>query len=195
MNDQQCHDDTIIARCKNGDASSFEYLVLKYQDKVFNLCRYLLKNQQDAEDAAQEAFIKAFNNISSYTPHSPFYAWLSRIVVNTCVDSQRKRSLLSMFFSDNGQEHIDIHPTHIPNPETAYETQQSMLALQASLKQLSLKLRTVIVLKEFEGLSYEEIADLLDLSVGTVKSRISRARDELTKNMKKMRNKFFFQTF
>ena len=178
-------DDAIIACCKNGDNAAFEHLVLRYQDKVLTLCRYLLKNPHDAEDAAQEAFIKAFKNICNYTPDAPFYTWLSRIVVNTCHDLQRKRTLLSLFFSDNGQEQIDSQPAHIPDPEKAYQTQQSMQALQVGLKQLSVKLRTVLVLKELEGHSYEEIANILDISPGTVKSRISRAREELLQVMKK----------
>lgn len=178
-------DDQIIARCQNGDSSAFEFLVLRYQDRVLNLCRYLLKHPHDAEDAAQETFIKAFKNIRSYTPDAAFYTWLSRITVNTCHDLQRKRTLLSLFFSDNGQEQIDSQPAPIPDPEKAYQTEQSMQALQAGLKQLSLKLRTVLVLKELEGLSYEEIAAILDISPGTVKSRISRAREELLQVMKK----------
>lgn len=178
-------EDTIIGRCQNGDSAAFEHLVLHYQDKVLTLCRYLLKNPHDAEDAAQETFVKAFKNIRNYTPDAPFYTWLSRIAVNTCHDLQRKHSLLSLFFSDNGQEQIDSQPAHIPDPEQAYQTQQSMQALQAGLKQLSVKLRTVLVLKELEGHSYEEIADILDISVGTVKSRISRAREELLTLMKK----------
>lgn len=178
-------DDEIIARCQKGDRSSFELIILRYQDKVLNLCLYLLKNPHDAEDAAQETFVKAFKNIRSYTPVAAFYTWLSRIAVNTCTDLQRKRALFSLFFSDDGQEKIDLQPSYIPNPEMAYEAQQSMQALQAALRQLSTKLRTVIVLKELEGLSYEEIAEVLEVSSGTVKSRLSRAREELAKNIRK----------
>ena len=178
-------DESIIARCQKGDSPAFELIVLRYQNKVLNLCRYLLKNPHDAEDAAQETFIKSFKNICRYTPDAAFYTWLSRIAVNTCTDFQRKRALFSLFFSDDDQDQIELHPTYAPDPEMAYEAQQSMQALQAALKQLSIKLRTVIVLKELEGLSYEEIAGILDVSTGTVKSRVSRAREELAKNIKK----------
>ena len=180
------HEEILIARCQTGDSSAFEYLVLRYQDKIFNLCRYLLKNPHDAEDAAQEAFLKAFNTISRYTPDAPFYTWLSSIAVNTCLDCQRKARLRSLFFFNTDQARLDAYPSNRPNPEASYANHQSMQELQSGLQQLSIKLRTVIVLKELEGFSYEEIANTLDISIGTVKSRLSRGREELVIIMKKI---------
>ncbi|MBT0666481.1 sigma-70 family RNA polymerase sigma factor [Geobacter pelophilus] len=183
------NDDKVIEHFKNADTSVFAELVLKYQDRIYNLCRYMLENPQDAEDAAQDTFIKAYQGLKNYSPTASFYTWLYRIAVNTCIDHKRKFSLQSLFFSDNKDNHIERFPSQAPTPESAYATKQSMHALQAALNNLSAKLRVVVVLNELEGLSYEEIAEILDVSIGTVKSRISRAREDLQKNMKKVRNK------
>jgi RNA polymerase sigma-70 factor (ECF subfamily) len=180
------NENDIIECFKNGDSSVFTDLIRTYQDRIYNLCRYMLENPQDAEDAAQETFIKAYQNLKNYTPNASFYTWLYRIAVNTCLDHIRKFSFHSLFFSGDKEAHIDSFPSQAPSPESAYATAQSMVALQSALNKLSTKLRVVIVLNELEGLAYEEIAEILDVSVGTVKSRISRAREELRKNMKKI---------
>lgn len=177
-------DQRIITIIREGNKTYFEELVQKYQDKIYNLCRYMLENPQDAEDAAQDTFIKAYQGLKSYSPTASFYTWLYRIAVNTCLDHKRKFSFQSLFFSSDKENYIDSFPSQAPSPESAYATSQSMHALQAALNTLSSKLLVVIVLKEMEGFSYEEIAEILDVSVGTVKSRISRAREELKKNMK-----------
>lgn len=172
-----------IENFKNGDTLAFGALVQKYQDRIYNLCRYLLDNPQDAEDAAQDTFVKAFQGLKGFTPTSSFYTWLYRIAVNTCLDHKRKFSLRSVLFSLGNNSTPDDFPSRSPTPEAALAVKQSVQALHTALHRLSSKLRTVIVLKELEDLSYEEIAEILDVSVGTVKSRISRAREELRKNM------------
>jgi len=170
-----------IENFKKGDISAFGALVQKYQDRIYTLCRYMLENQDDADDAAQDTFVKAFQGLKGFTPTSSFYTWLYRIAVNTCLDHKRKFFFHSLFFSADNETNIDSFPSQAPSPESAYATKQSMQALQTALSCLSNKLRVVIVLNELEGLSYEEIAEVLDVSVGTVKSRISRAREELKK--------------
>lgn len=179
MDDQQ-----IITRIASGDTRHFEVLVNRYRDRIYNLCRYLLDNPQDAEDAAQDTFLKAYRSIGDHAPSASFYTWLYRIAVNTCLDHQRKSSLRAFFFPYSPDDPSETFPSPLPNPETSLAEQESMLALQAAFKKISGKLRAVIVLKELEGLSYEEIAEVLDVSIGTVKSRISRARDELRNHMK-----------
>jgi RNA polymerase sigma-70 factor (ECF subfamily) len=180
------NDDQIIENIKSGDASAFAALIEKYQDKVYTLCRYMLENPQDAEDAAQETFIKVFRGLGNFTPSSSFYTWLYRIAVNTCLDQKRKNSFFSLFFSSDHGTSLDAFPSRAPTPETALASKQSAQSLQIALNRLSTKLRTALVLKELEGLSYDEIAEVLDVSVGTVKSRISRAREELRKIMQKI---------
>ncbi len=146
----------------------------------------MLENPQDAEDAAQDTFIKAHQGLKNFSPVATVYTWLYRIGVNTCLDHKRKSSLRSFFFLADNETHLDTLPSQAPSPESVYATKQSMQYVQAALKLLSEKYRVVIILKELEGFSYEEIAEILDVSVGTVKSRIYRAREELNKNMKKI---------
>jgi len=175
----------IINRFKNGDVLAFEDVVMKYRDRIYNLCSYMLGNVQDAEDAAQDTFLKAYRSLNDFKPKASLYTWLYRIAVNTCIDYKRKPLLESLFRrSDTGEEVVIEHPSDSPSPEKNYESKQIQNALQEALRKLSPKLRAVIVLKEMEGLSYEEIADTLDISIGTVKSRISRARDDLKVSLK-----------
>ncbi len=178
----------ILKRFNNGDASAFEELILKYQDRIYNLCRHMLGNTHDAEDAAQDTFIKAYQNLNKFTPEASVYTWLYRIAVNTCLDYKKRPFFKSLFIKTNeDEEYIPEPVSEEASPEKLYESKQLGLALRKNLGKLSLKLRTVIILKEIDGLSYEEIAEVLDVSIGTVKSRISRAREELKVLMKKFR--------
>jgi len=170
----------LIERFKEGDDSAFAGLVHLYQDRVYNLCRHLLGRPQDAEDAAQETFIKAYRNLGRFTPQASFYTWLYRIAVNTCLDHQKRPFFESLFRrSAEGEEFLAVEPADLLTPERLYESKQMNQMVQRCLARLSPKLRAVLVLKEMEGLSYEEIASVLDISLGTVKSRISRAREEM----------------
>jgi len=178
----------LIDRFKSGDAAAFEEIVLKHQDKIYNLCRHMLGNAHDAEDAAQDVFIKAYQGLHKFQPHASLYTWLYRIAVNTCIDYRRKPFFESIFkHTEEGKELVYDLPSDAPSPERLYQSKQIGLALRISLGKLSQKLRTVIILKEVEGLSYEEIAEVLDISLGTVKSRIARAREELLELMKEFR--------
>jgi len=178
-------DPKIINRFKNGDVLVFEDVVLKYRDRIYNLCSYMLGNVHDAEDAAQNTFIKAYQNLSKFNHSASLYTWLYRIAVNTCIDHKRRPFFLSIFTrSETGEELAIEQISDSPSPEKVYDSKQIQDALQEALRKLSPKMRAVIVLKELEGLSYEEIADTLDISIGTVKSRISRARDDLKVSLK-----------
>jgi len=180
----------LIAKFKEGDTAAFEQLVRLYQDRVYSLCRHLLGNAHEAEDAAQDSFIKAYRNLRHFTPDASFYTWLYRITVNTCLDYRKRPFFASLFTrSAQGDEFLRRELPDELSPERLYEAKQTGQALQRSLQRLSPKLRAVIVLKEMEGLSYEEISEVLDISLGTVKSRLSRGRIELLALMKKLRNK------
>ena len=175
----------LISSFKRGDKSAFETIILNYQDRIYNLCRYMLANEHDAEDAAQDTFLKAYQSLNDFKPNASLYTWLYRIAVNTCIDYKRRPFFESIFRrSDTGEEKVIEYASTSPSPERLSESKQMGHALQKSLKKLSQKLRGVIILKEIEGLSYEEIAAVLDISIGTVKSRISRAREELKELMK-----------
>jgi len=185
---QDIDDLNFIKKFKDGDASAFGEIVLKYQDKIFNLCRHMLGNAHDAEDAAQDAFLKAYQALPRFRPDASLFTWLYRIATNTCIDYKRKPVFESLF-GDAGEGERLVHDraSDAPSPEKLYQSKQIDQALQESLGRLSPKLRAIIILKEIEELSYEEIADALEVSMGTVKSRIARAREELQKTMKKFR--------
>lgn len=162
-------------RSKNNDSSEFEEVLRKYQHRIYNLCRYMVGNPQDAQDAAQDAFLKAYKNLRDFKPESSLYTWLYRIAVNTCLDYKRKTSLATLRNECLSEE----EPSGEPSPERKYESKEISEAIQSALQKLPKKLRPAIVLREIDGFSYEEIAEILHTSVGTVKSRISRAREEL----------------
>lgn len=181
-------DHSLLDRFKNGNKAAFEELVVRYQNRIYNLCRHMLQTPVNAEDASQDTFIKAYRNLKYFTPKASFYTWLYRIAVNTCLDYRKKTFFQSLFRSTYEKDTYLIDQiSREPSPEGLYESKQMGHALQKNLSSLSPKLRTVIILKEIEGLSYEEIAEILDISIGTVKSRISRAREEFRKLMEEFR--------
>jgi RNA polymerase sigma-70 factor, ECF subfamily len=171
----------LIRRFKDGNTGAFEELLRKYQDRIHNVCRYLLHDREDAQDAAQDVFLKVYSSLKTYRSDSSLYTWLYRIAVNTCLD-YNKKSRPEPFGEEST---VDDFPSGQPSAERLYHSKEAGRAIETALRKLPKKLRAVIVLKEIEGLSYEEIADALQTSVGTVKSRISRAREELRKFLQK----------
>lgn len=173
----------LIEKASHGDLKAFEELVLAYQDKVCNICRYML-GPADAEDAAQDSFVKVFRNLDRFTPSPGFSAWITRITVNTCLDYKRRPAHLPLTGTSSDGEEFDFeHASSGPGPEAALSSKQSFRALDAAMGRLSEKLRAVLVLCDIEGLSYIEASEALDISIGTVKSRLSRAREELRKHL------------
>jgi RNA polymerase sigma-70 factor, ECF subfamily len=170
-----------IQRFKDGDLSGFEELVRKYQDRIYNICRYMIQDPHDAQDAAQDVFLKAYQNLKAFKPEASLYTWLYRIAVNTCLD-YKKRSRPEQAEDESV---IDDLASTDASPEQRYQSKEIGQAIQAALQKLPERLRAAIVLKEIEELSYEEIAAVLDTSLGTVKSRISRAREELRELLRK----------
>jgi RNA polymerase sigma-70 factor (ECF subfamily) len=171
----------LIKRFKQGDSSAFESIVRLYQDKIYNLCRYMLQDPRDAQDAAQEAFLKAYRGLKDFRPDSSLYTWIYRIAVTTCLDYKRK-SHREALRSEPLAENL---PSKEPFPDQLYVSRESTEAIQQALQKLPAKLRAAVILREIEELSYEEIAKVLHTSVGTVKSRISRAREQLRHLLKK----------
>jgi RNA polymerase sigma-70 factor (ECF subfamily) len=174
-------DSDLINGCKKGDPSAFEALVRKYQDRIYNLCRYMLQDPRDAQDAAQDVFLKAYRGLKDFRPDASIYTWLYRISVNACLD-YRKKSRRHVFRSEPLTNDL---PSDEPLPEGVYESEEIPYSVRLALQKLPEKLRAAIVLREMEELSYEEIAKVLGTSVGTVKSRLSRAREELRHLLKK----------
>ncbi len=188
MTVQITDDLNLIDSFKKGNAAAFGDIVLKYEDKIYNLCRHMLGNAHEAEDAAQDVFLKAYQALPKFQPDASLYTWLYRIATNTCIDYKRKPIFESLYSGSEEEERLVYdRASNAPSPEKLYQSKQIDQALRESLAKLSPKLRAIIILKEIEVLSYGEIAETLSISIGTVKSRIARAREELQKLMKEFR--------
>ena len=168
--------------------TSFENLLAEFQDRILNLCLYMTGSREDAEDCTQETFIKVYNNLNSFDSDRSPYAWIRKIAVNTCLDHQKKPFRLFRFLMTNDEE--DSLICERPTPESICLSKESDRILYKAVAKLPLKLRTVLVLRELDGLSYSEVSQTLNIFEGTVKSRISRARTELAIILKDFREHF-----
>ena len=173
----------VIERVLAGDVNAFEELVTQYEKPVYNLALRMTDNAEDAADMAQEAFIKAYNSLSSFRGDSKFSVWLYRIVSNVCLDflrRQSRRSALSLSVEDDEGEDVQLDvPDESMSPEAQLERKLTRESVREGLKQLPEDYRQILLLRELQGLSYDEIAETLGIGVGTVKSRIFRAREKL----------------
>ena len=186
---------TLISKIKAGDREAFSALVENYQSKIINMSYGMLSDQEDAYDAAQEVFIKVFRSIDSFEEKSSFSTWIYRITVNVCNDMLRKRqrkiSALSLYSStDDDEEKVLEIKDDAPTPQDAAEINETQLEVWRAISELSDEYKTVITLFDLEGLSYDEISSIIKVPVGTVKSRLSRARAALKKNLLKKRELF-----
>ena len=173
----------IIERVRSGDTDAFEELVKAYERSVYTIAYKMLKNSEDAQDAAQEAFIKAYTKLDTYRGESKFSAWLYRLTSNCCVDAlRRRRENLSLTSETKDGEitELDI-PDLRQNPEKALEKKELREAIRENLEKLPLDYKQALILRELGDLSYVEIAEELSVDIGTVKSRIFQARKKLHK--------------
>lgn len=172
----------LVRKVQEGDSSSFEQLVLENQTRVYNLALRTVGNEEDAFDMSQEAFIKAYNSIGNFRGESRFSVWLYRLTVNTCLDflrSEGRRTHGSLTYIDEEDEkELEISDERF-SPEVIAERNELRETVNNSLMQLPANYRAILLLREIDGLSYEEIGAALDLEEGTVKSRIFRARKKL----------------
>ena len=173
----------IVRRDKNGDEEAFEILVTTYQKRVYNLALRMAGNPEDALDLSQEVFIRIYKALALFKEQSSFSTWVYSIASNACIDfsrKQKKRKAVSLSFSDaeNGETVLDI-PDSRYQPENEYAKKELKETIAEGLNRLSPEHREILVMREINGLSYQEIGDALDLEPGTVKSRICRARDQL----------------
>lgn len=172
-----------VQAAKAGDLSAFNRLVLAYQEQLYNVAYRLLGDPEEAADATQEAFLKAYERLHQHRGGS-FRAWLLRILTNTCYDALRKRRRRAEgpLPDTTGPDPLDrlrLLPSREASPEEAALRGEIHRAIQEGLQRLSPEYRTVLVLSDIEGLSYEEIAEVLSIPLGTVKSRLSRARAQM----------------
>ena len=188
---EEVHPDVaLVARAKEGDVEAFEKLVRQYDRQVFRIAQHITQNREDAEDVVQDAFLKAFQNLGQFQGQSKFYTWLVRIAVNEALMRLRRRRPERMVSIDEDvKTEEDSIPREIadwsPNPEQLYNQGELKEILQKTIQGLPESFRTVFILRDVEGLSTEETADALGLSVPAVKSRLLRARLQLRERLTK----------
>ncbi|WP_294515564.1 sigma-70 family RNA polymerase sigma factor [uncultured Intestinimonas sp.] len=185
----------LVERARKGDESAFEVLVTDNEKRIYNLCRRLTGNPEDAAELTQEAFLNAWRGLGRFQGESSFSTWLYRLASNACIDFLRKekrRQNLSMTVSlDDEEEARQVElPDERYTPERELERTEVRQAVAAGLERLTPEHRQVLVMREINGLSYAEIGAVLGLEEGTVKSRIARARNALRKVLTERGNFF-----
>jgi RNA polymerase sigma-70 factor (ECF subfamily) len=173
---------TLIRLCQSGDLAAFETLLGNYEKLVYNLCYRYFGNHSDAADIGQEAMVRIFKKIKEFNGEASFKTWLYRVVTNICMDELRRRKNRPVSLEDikeQGYEPV----TSFLGPEEMVEQQELYQLIMEVLTQLSVEHRTVLILKDVEGLDYHEIAAVLGCNIGTVKSRINRARETFRKRL------------
>jgi RNA polymerase sigma-70 factor (ECF subfamily) len=178
----------LVRRAQRGERGAFDLLVLRYQHKVVKLVARLLRDPTEAEDVAQDAFVKAYRALASFRGDSAFYTWLYRIAVNTARNAMASRQRRPLDYeadlSETEQSAVASRMSHSDTPEATALSDEIHATVNRAVADLPEDLRTAIILREIEGLSYEEIAAAMDCPVGTVRSRIFRAREAIDRNLK-----------
>ena len=172
MNDEQVW----LEQARRGDKNAFGQLIEAYQGPVYNLAYRMLGNSGEAEEAAQEAFIRAYTRLDSYDPAHKFSTWLLSITSNFCIDQIRKRRAVLLSIDEPLPPHPALHSDNNKGPEAEYLAQEREQLVQGLLKELPDEYRQAVVLRYWYDMSYEEIADMQKTTVSAVKSRLFRAR-------------------
>ncbi|MDB3994181.1 sigma-70 family RNA polymerase sigma factor [Gammaproteobacteria bacterium] len=180
-------DIALVRRARAGDYRAFDLLVVKYQSRLISLAFKFSKDLQVAEDIVQDSLIKSFKSLDSFREDSSFYTWVYRITVNTSknflVSKKRKDELLASDMHEDGS--LDLNSIETDNPESLLRASELKDILTSTLNQLGEDTKTALTLREFDGLSYEQISEIVNCPVGTVRSRIFRGREILEKAIKK----------
>lgn len=170
----------LIAECLAGRRDAFGELVARYQHRLYNATIRLVHNPEDAADVVQEAFLNAYQSLDSFKGDSEFFTWLYRIAFNAAVSHKRKQKLMLSLDSSHGDSsHDPDDPSEFVRPGLALEKSEEEAQLRTALARLSPEHRDVLVMKDLESLKYEVIAELLQVPIGTIRSRLHRARLEL----------------
>ena len=188
----------LITKAQSGDPFAFEELIAMHQKNIFSIAFRIAGNHEDASDMAQEVLIKIFRNLEQFKGDSKFSTWLYRVATNTCLDMKKKilkhssYSLDQELETDEGSMATEIQDNS-PTPEQHAEQSEVQKAINTAISNLNDQHKKVIILRDVQGFSYEEIGDMLNCSVGTVKSRINRARAQLKKILSQ--NKELFEEY
>ncbi|MBX7259054.1 MAG: sigma-70 family RNA polymerase sigma factor [Candidatus Hydrogenedentes bacterium] len=173
-----------VARAQTGDYYAFEELVRQYRNDVYGLAFHFVRNREEAWDISQEVFVKAHRSLARFRGDSSFKTWLLRITANQCKDYLKKRRLETVSYNDALE--AEEAPSQFQDPSSSAEAKEVGEAIQIALNGLPFKHRTAFVLREFEGLSYEEMAKAMECNLGTVMSRLHHARKKLQLTLQRM---------
>jgi|LSQX01.1.fsa_nt_gb RNA polymerase sigma-70 factor (ECF subfamily) len=182
----------LVERARRGDGAAFGQLVDEYKDKIYNYVSRMLNDPYEAEDVTQEAFLRAYRSLPRFRGASSFHTWLYRIASNLAIDVVRKRkrqeptySLDEPMESDDGEYEREI-PDDSGSPEDKSTTRETRVAVRRAIMELPEKLRDVMILYELQGETYEDIAEILNVPLGTVKSRLFNARNRLKDSLEQL---------
>ncbi len=188
MASDRLDDLSLVRLCKAGETEAFGVLVGRYQERLYPTIHRVVGSAEDAEDALQDAFVRAFQKLGTFHGESSFYTWLYRIAINVAMESCRRRKVRRLFllgrgdYASLGRE--PVSPAEGSDPSRGLERAERVRAVEAALDRLGPEHRAIVVLKDFDGRRYEEIAEILGIPVGTVRSRLHRARHELKDQLK-----------
>jgi len=185
-------DSELVKAFQAGDKAAFDTLVLRHKDKLYNLCYWFLGDGQEANDSAQEVFIKVFRSLRKFRFESAFSTWLYRIAANTCKNrlksSEFRQKTKRVRFDNPGKiedgQYAEQIQDKTSSPMIELEKKERMMLIHKAIASLPTDQSTVVVLRDIEGLSYEEVANITGINSGTVKSRLSRARQQLRKKLR-----------
>ena len=172
----QIEDEQLVRETLKGNQASFQLLVERYQDRVFALARHYTRNAVEVEDLVQDTFLKAYSRLATFQGQSSFFTWLYRIAVNTILDGMKRRGRSPVRTVEDPELLATPGPTRISGPSANMEREEIARITHAVLAEMPEIFRTVLVMREFDDLSYQEMADVLEISIGTVESRLFRAR-------------------
>ncbi|HCG77693.1 MAG TPA: RNA polymerase sigma factor RpoE [Oceanospirillales bacterium] len=188
MTDQPASDQQLVARVQKGDRRAFDLLVVKYQHRILSLVGRFVSDHAEAQDVTQEAFIKAYRALPSFRGDSQFYTWMYRIAVNTAknhlISRGRKTPTQDIDLDDAAYFADEANMKDVETPDGLLQRDQLRKVVFDAIEELPDELRRAVTLRELEGLSYEEIAEAMNCPIGTVRSRIFRAREAIEKKMR-----------
>ncbi|MBQ9267543.1 MAG: sigma-70 family RNA polymerase sigma factor [Clostridia bacterium] len=172
----------LVRRAKDGDLKAYEEIISLYEKKVFSTIYYMVKNDNEIEDIAQEVFIKIYKNLGNFKEESTLYTWIYRITINVCIDEIKKRKkvvyLDETIDTEDGEMELQL-PDESKSPSEIVEENDLKERLERCIRKLPENQRIMIVLRDIKGFTYMEIAEMLKMNLGTVKSKINRARASL----------------